>query len=84
MKITLDLPDQYTIYFNQEEIQKEIKLNNALMLYKKHRISLSKAAEFANLPIYDFMHECKENEIPVIDYTEEELAKELDMAKKVM
>lgn len=46
MKVTLELPDQYSIYFNQEEIQNEIKLNNALILYKKHWISLSKAAEF--------------------------------------
>ena len=37
-----------------------------------------------SINIYDFIHECKENEIPVIDYTEEELAKEFEKVKKVI
>ena len=67
MKVTLDIPDSYALYFTLSSIEKEFKLYTALMLVKQGKISVSRGAEFAEMTIYDFMRECKKNDIPVID-----------------
>ena len=48
------------------------------LLFKAARVTLSKAAELADMTIYDFMKVCKENQIAVIDITREELLQELE------
>jgi len=46
-------------------------------LFKTAKVTLSKAAELAGIDIYDLIRFCKEEQIPVIDITKEELLKEL-------
>ena len=53
-----------------------------MMLVKQGKISVSKGAEFAEMSIYDFLKECKENDIPVIDYSKEELKQEFEKIKR--
>lgn len=80
MELRINIPESYTLYFdanNEESVGKEFKKNNALMLFKQGRVSVSKAAELAELDIYEFLAECKKNEIPVVDYSPEELDKEI-------
>jgi predicted HTH domain antitoxin len=48
-----------------------------LWLFKSAKVTLSKAAELATLDIYDFMAECKKNEVPVINVSREDLLDEL-------
>jgi predicted HTH domain antitoxin len=48
------------------------------MLYKQGKVSLSKAAKLAKKDIYDFMRECKKNEIPVLHTSKEELLQEIE------
>jgi predicted HTH domain antitoxin len=82
MKVTLDIPDSYALYFTFSSIEKEFKLYTALMLVKQGKISVSRGSEFAEMTIYDFMRECKKNDIPVIDYSREELKQEFETIKR--
>lgn len=82
MKVTLDLPDNCSSLFTSANIAKEIKLYIALMLFKKRKISFSKGAELAEVPIYEFMSTCNEYEIPVINYSKEELQAEFEGIKQ--
>jgi len=79
MQLTLNIPDFAPLTLNEDikELADTIKLNTALMLFKNHKFSIEQASHFANLSIYDFMQECKKNEIPVISYDEAELEAEL-------
>ncbi|MCK4762054.1 MAG: UPF0175 family protein [Candidatus Aminicenantes bacterium] len=82
MRVTLDIPDSYAMYFKRRDIEKDMKLYTALILVKQGKVSLSKGAELAGITIYDFLKECRENEIPVIDYSKEKLAEEFDGIKR--
>lgn len=81
MQVTINIPDFAPLALNKtiEELQQTIKLNTALMLFKNGKFSIEQASTFSNLSIYDFMEECRYNQIPVISYTEDELANELEM-----
>jgi predicted HTH domain antitoxin len=48
-----------------------------LWLFKHEKVTLAKAAELANMGIYDFIAACKENQLSVINISEEELVEEL-------
>lgn len=78
MKVTIDIPDKFAYLGDYSKLEKEIKQKYALSLYQDEKISLSAAAEIAGMSIYDFMYECKKNNVPVINYTPEELDKELN------
>ncbi|MBF0274785.1 MAG: UPF0175 family protein [Nitrospinae bacterium] len=82
MNITLELPDTLVQDKDLTEFETEFKLNNAMMMYRQGKVSLSKGAALANMNIYAFISECKTNEIPVIDYDEGELQSELESLKK--
>ncbi len=82
MKVTLNIPDSYALYFGLSSIEKQFKLFTALILVKQGKISVSKGAELSELTIYDFLRECKQNDIPVIDYSKEELQEEFENIKK--
>ena len=67
MQVAIDLPNDF----------KQIRLSYALRLFKASEVSLSKAAEVAGLDLYDFMSACKQEQIPVIDISKDELLEEL-------
>ncbi len=80
MNITIEIPDSLSLNF--PNLKKEILMNNALMLFKKSALSIGKASELAGVDIHEFMAACRANDIPVIDYSETELAEELRAFKK--
>jgi predicted HTH domain antitoxin len=82
MNITIDLPESYKLYFGDADIEHELKKNSALILYKQGKISLSKASELSDMNIYDFIYECKKNQIPVIEYSSEEIDREFENIQK--
>ena len=63
--------------FNSNEVDKEIKLNHALVLFMQGKISVSLAAEFSGLNINDFIYYCKQNNITVYNITPEDIDNEL-------
>jgi len=84
MQVIVNIPDNSTLFFDSKNIEKQIKLNNSLILFKQSKISISKASELAELNIYDFMKECKKNNISVIDYDDNEFNEEYCNAKKLI
>ena len=78
MQVTINIPDKFAYLDDNLNLAKEIKQDYALSLYRKNKISLSAAAEIAEMNVYEFIAECRRNNIPVINYTPEELDKELD------
>jgi predicted HTH domain antitoxin len=81
MQLTLNIPDFAPLTLNKDlaELKQTIKLNSALMLFKNSKFSIEQASRFANLSVYEFMNECKNNRIAVISYEENELENELKM-----
>jgi len=84
MKITIDLPETLYMFKNEEEFENEFILNNALMLYKKGKISISLAAKLAGIDIYTFMYFCKQNQILVINTTINEIENEVNFCKTLI
>ncbi|MBU1668170.1 UPF0175 family protein [bacterium] len=81
MQLTLNIPDFAPLTLNNDmtELKQTIKLSSALMLFKNAKFSIEQASKFANLSIYEFMNECKKNNIAVISYDKDELENELKM-----
>jgi predicted HTH domain antitoxin len=77
MQIAVNLPNDFVNFQSVAEIEKDMRLSYSLWLFKHARVTLSKAAELAGMDIYDFMANCKINEVPVIDISKEELLEEL-------
>jgi len=81
MQLTLNIPEFALLTLNKDilELKETIKISTALMLFKNGKFSIEQASHFANISLYDFMDECKKNEIPVICYEEDELENELKL-----
>lgn len=77
MQIAIELPNDFMAMQTEKEVKQEMRLSYALRLYKTAKVTLSKAATLAGMDIYDFMQFCKDEQIPVINATKEELQEEI-------
>ncbi len=77
MQVAVDLPNDFVEMQTANVIEREMRVAYALALFKDSRVTLSKAAELAGVTVYEFMSVCKQNRIPVIDISKEELLQEL-------
>ena len=68
----------------KERIANESRKLLGLKYFKEKVLSLGKAAELSGLSKWDFIEYLSENGIPVIDYDEDEIARELETADKLM
>jgi len=59
-------------------IARESKKLLALKCYREKILSLGKSAELSGLSMWDFIEFLGENNVPVIDFSEEQLAAELE------
>ena len=82
MQVSIDLPDVYFSFYDKPTLVKELQLSLALILFKQRKVSISKAANIAGMDLYEFMKECKRNEIPVINISVEEQNEEWNNLKK--
>jgi predicted HTH domain antitoxin len=55
----------------------------ALRLYRERVLSLGRAARLAGLSRWEFVELLSENGIPVLDYSQEELAHEFEAVEKL-
>ena len=62
---------------NITEFTMQLRLNSALQLFKKHKLSFGKAAELAGISRDEFLIESDKNEIDFIAYDPSELEEEL-------
>jgi predicted HTH domain antitoxin len=83
MQIAVNLPNDFVAFQSVTEIEKDIRISYSLWLFKNARVTLAKAAELANLDIYDFMSVCKQNDVAVIEISKEELLEELAGMKNI-
>ena len=58
---------------SKEEFTYKMKLYTAIALYQKKKISLGKAAQFLGSNKSDFINILKNENIPIFDYSKEEL-----------
>ncbi len=79
----MDIPDSYFEKQNAQQIADKLKLHTALLLFQTGHFSRGQACEFANITIYSFLESCYNYDIPVINYTEEELNAEFEQLKKL-
>ena len=77
MQLAIELPNDFMALESVNDVQQEVKLSYALRLYKHAKVTISRAAELASMDIYQFMAACKQEEIPVINVSKEELESEL-------
>jgi predicted HTH domain antitoxin len=82
MQIAVELPNDFVVFQQSNNIQREMRLSYALWLFKNAKVTLGKAAELAGLDIYDFMSACKENQVPVVDMDKQALIEELQGIEK--
>ncbi|MBP6739175.1 MAG: UPF0175 family protein [Leptospiraceae bacterium] len=82
MQVSIDLPDVYFSFYDKPTLVKELQLSLALILFKQSKVSITKAANIAGMDLYEFMKECKRNEIPVINISVEEQNEEWNNLKK--
>jgi predicted HTH domain antitoxin len=84
-KIEIEVPVELLINLKQsdEEFKKELKLIVAINLYKKSKLSLGKAAELSGFSKLGFIDMLNFRGEPVFDYSEEEIARELQNIKNL-
>jgi predicted HTH domain antitoxin len=58
---------------SQEEFTQDLRFLSALMLYRKNRLSLGKAAELAGHSKLDFIEKLKLEKEPIFDYNADEM-----------
>ena len=84
MQIILDIPEQYLIDSTPIEFGKNLKFYAALMMFNSGKLSAGSAAEFAEVDRYRYAEACENNGIPLIDYTAEELRKEMQSLQMIL
>jgi predicted HTH domain antitoxin len=68
---------------NTEEFTQNLRFLSALMLYRKNRLSLGKAAELAGYTKLDFIDKLKGENEAIFDFNEQEIADIFADAKKL-
>lgn len=68
----------------KERIASESRKLLALQYFQEKLLSLGKAAELAGLSKWDFIEYLSERNVPVIDYDDEELAREFETSDKLL
>ena len=67
-------------FTEESEIKEEIerkRVDASVSLFKKHKISLKRAAILAKLPVEEYVALLKSMRIPIYEYSDEELSEEL-------
>ena len=78
MNLMLSVPERYLIEHGAEEFAGRLKLYAALQMFRSAELSAGAAAELAGIDRFMFAAECARHGIPMIDYTPEELRREVN------
>ena len=63
--------------FSEELLKEGVGFSLALELYREGVVTAARAARLANMHVAEFLEEVSHLEIPVVDYSPEELVEEL-------
>ena len=88
VQAVIDLPEQLYLSLSasgltKEKIASESRKLLALKCFRDKVLSLGKSAELSGLSKWDFIEFLGDNNVPVVDYEEEELAREFETAKNL-
>jgi predicted HTH domain antitoxin len=78
IRIPKEIYDVLEFYKIDKELDKDIKLLLAVELFSKGYLTLEQASKLAGIPIADFIDELSRRGIPIFEYSEEELRKEIE------
>lgn len=85
--INLSIPVKESILFSlkesTEEFSQELVYLSALMLYKRRKLSLGKAAELASHSKIDFIYKLKAEGESVFDYNDDEINEIFSASKQL-
>jgi len=83
MKSIMEIPDNVSNILNipKDKLSSELKIQLALFLYEKGKLSFGKARELAGLSVWEFMEKLSENKIP-LNYDIEDLKEDLETIKR--
>jgi len=74
----------YEEFAEQSEIKEEVerkRVDVSISLFRKHKISLERAADIAELPIQQYIALLQSRKIPIYEFTDEELREELSAGR---
>ena len=88
VQAVIDLPEQLYLSLSafgltKEKIANESRKLLALKYFKEKVLSLGRAAELSGLSKWDFIEYVSENDVPVVDYDQDEITREFETADKV-
>ncbi len=79
MTITIDYPEglETAVSTTRQEFEAQVRLMAALKMFELGKLSSGKAAQLAGISRVEFFEMCGRYQVPVINYTPEELEAEL-------
>ena len=88
VQAVIDLPEQLYLSLSasgltKEKIATESRKLLALKYFRDRILSLGRSAELSGLSKWDFIEFLSDNNVPVLDYEEDELAREFETAEKL-
>jgi predicted HTH domain antitoxin len=88
VQAVIDLPEQLYLSLSasgltKEKIASESRKLLALKCFRDRVLSLGKSFELSELSKWDFIDFLSDNDVPVLDYEEEELAREFETAQRL-
>ena len=89
VQAVIDLPEQLYLSLSasgltKEKIATESRKLLALKYFRDRILSLGRSAELSGLSKWDFIEFLSDNNVPVLDYEEDELAREFETAEKLV
>lgn len=78
-KINFEIPADILFSLNEtaQEFSNQMRLYSAVLLFKDEKLTLKQSADLANAPMMNFIYELGKRDIPVINYSPEELEDEV-------
>jgi len=88
VQAVIDLPEQLYLCLSasgltKEKIASESRKLLALKCFRDRILSLGRSAELSGLSKWDFIEFLSDNNVPVLDYEEDELEREFETAEKL-
>lgn len=79
MALTIDYPEglETAVSTTRQEFEAQILLMAALKMFELGKLSSGKAAQLAGMSRVDFFEMCGEYQVPIINYSADELEAEL-------
>jgi len=87
VQAVIDLPEKLYLSLSasgltKEKIASESRKLLALKCFRDKVLSLGRSAELSGLSKWDFIEYLSDNNVPVVDYEEDELTREFETAEK--